>query len=130
MHYTFLKKQNLPSKALLNLDNAPGHASEEQLKSRHGLIGVMFLPPSCTPLLQPLDQNVIQFVKSHYKKKRLLCSVINQNYIIQCVKRINLRDLVLVNKAIMGPSIQQFFFSSSDVIATTCFDHTTIIKWQ
>jgi hypothetical protein len=24
----------------------------------------------------------------------------------------------------MGPSTQQFFFSSSDVIATTCFDHT------
>jgi hypothetical protein len=33
---TFLKKQNLPSKALLNLDNAPGHPSEEQLKSRDG----------------------------------------------------------------------------------------------
>jgi hypothetical protein len=32
------------------------------------------------------------------------------------------------NKAIMGPSMQQFF--SSDVIATTCFDHTTIIKRQ
>jgi hypothetical protein len=28
----------------------------------------------------------------------------------------------------MGPSTQQFFFSSSDVIATTCFGRTTIIK--
>jgi hypothetical protein len=27
-----------------------------------------------------------------------------------------------------GPSTQQFFSSSSDVIATTCFGHTTIIK--
>jgi hypothetical protein len=27
----------------------------------------------------------------------------------------------------MGPLTQQFFFSSSDVIATTCFDHTIII---
>jgi hypothetical protein len=36
----------------------------------------------------------------------------------------------IINKAIMGPSTQQFFFSSSDVIATTCFDHTTIIKRQ
>jgi hypothetical protein len=35
-----------------------------------------------------------------------------------------------INKAIMGPSTQQFFFSSSDVIATTCFGHTTIIMWH
>jgi hypothetical protein len=33
-----------------------------------------------------------------------------------------------LNKAIMGPSTQQLFFSSFDVIATTCFDHTTIIS--
>jgi hypothetical protein len=26
-------------------------------------------------------------------------------------------------------SLTQQFFSSSDVIATTCFGHTTIIKW-
>jgi hypothetical protein len=30
----------------------------------------------------------------------------------------------------MGPSTQQFFFLSSDVIATTCFDHTIIIRRQ
>jgi hypothetical protein len=36
----------------------------------------------------------------------------------------------MVNKAIMGPSTQQIVFSSSDVIATTCFGHTTIIKWH
>jgi hypothetical protein len=35
--------------------------------------------------------------------------------------------MLSLNKAIMGPSTQRFFFSSSDVIATTCFDHTTII---
>jgi hypothetical protein len=27
-----------------------------------------------------------------------------------------------INKILMGPSMQQFFFSSSDVIATTCFN--------
>jgi hypothetical protein len=37
---------------------------------------------------------------------------------------------ILLNKAIMGPSTQQLFFSSSDVIATTCFDHTIIIRRQ
>jgi hypothetical protein len=34
----------------------------------------------------------------------------------------------IINKAIMGSSTQQFFFSPSDVIATTCFGHTTIIQ--
>jgi hypothetical protein len=29
----------------------------------------------------------------------------------------------------MGPSMQQFLLSS-DVTATTCFGHTTIIKWH
>jgi hypothetical protein len=33
-----------------------------------------------------------------------------------------------VNKAMKGPSRKKFF-SSSDVIATTCFGHTTIIRW-
>jgi hypothetical protein len=63
----FLKRLNIPAKALLVLDNAPGHPSEEQLKSRGGLINVMFLLPNCTPLLQQMDQNVIEFVKSRYK---------------------------------------------------------------
>jgi RNA-splicing ligase RtcB len=34
---TFLKKQNLPSKALLILNIGSGHPREEQLKSRDGL---------------------------------------------------------------------------------------------
>jgi hypothetical protein len=36
----------------------------------------------------------------------------------------------IINNGIMGPSTQQFFFSSSDVSATTCFDHSTIIRRQ
>jgi hypothetical protein len=38
-------------------------------------------------------------------------------------------DKTEINKAVVGPSMQQFL-SSSDVIATTCFGHTTIIMWQ
>jgi hypothetical protein len=70
--------QNLPAEALLILDNASGHLSGEQLKSRDGLIEVMFLSPNCTLILQPMDENVMQFVKSRHKKS-LLCSVISQN---------------------------------------------------
>jgi hypothetical protein len=38
--------------------------------------------------------------------------------------------LSIINKAIMGPLTEHFFFSSSDVIAITCFGHTIIIKWH
>jgi hypothetical protein len=88
----------------LGKEHGVGHAmmydirknrKEEQLKSRDGLIKAMFLPPNCTPLLQSTDQNVIHFVKSQYKKS-LLCSVISQNDdIIQCLKRTNLKDAVV-----------------------------------
>jgi hypothetical protein len=71
----------------------PGHPSEEQLKSRDGLIEVMFLLPNCTLLLQPVDQNIIQFVKLYYKKS-LLCHAISQNDTIQCLKRTNLKDII------------------------------------
>lgn len=40
-------------------------------------IVVMFLPPNVTPLEQPIDQNVNQAVKLHYKKgllKRIIAS--------------------------------------------------------
>jgi hypothetical protein len=43
---------------------------------------------------------------------------------------IGLYKYIYINKAIMGPSTQQYFFSSSDVIATTCFDHTIIFRRQ
>jgi hypothetical protein len=44
------------------------------------------------------------------------------------LRNVTIVGFLLFNKAIMDPSTQQFFFSSSDVIATTCFGHTTIIK--
>jgi hypothetical protein len=84
---TFLKKENLPSKALLILDNAPGHPSEEELKSKDGgnVLTTKLHPTSTTN-----GSECYTVVKSHYKKS-LIYSVISQNdYIIQCLKRINL----------------------------------------
>ncbi|XP_025410373.1 jerky protein homolog-like [Sipha flava] len=48
---------NLPPKALLLLDNCPGHPSAEELRSDDGNIFAMFLPPNTTALIQPMDQN-------------------------------------------------------------------------
>lgn len=90
----FLKKQNLPQKALLVLDNCPGHPDEDELKSKDGLIKVMFLPPNVTPLLQPMDQNIIQTVKVHYKKSLLYSVISKEKSIIQSLKETNVKDVV------------------------------------
>ncbi|XP_023214935.1 jerky protein homolog-like [Centruroides sculpturatus] len=90
----FLKKQNLPQKALLILDNVPGHSNEDNLQSRDDFVQVMFLPSNCNSILQPMDQNVIQLVKYHYKRN-LLFNVISQNdNIIKFLKEMNLKNVV------------------------------------
>ena len=93
---TLLKKLNLPQKALLLFDNCPGHPDEEDLKSENDFIRVMFLPPNVTPLIQPMDQNVIQTVKMHYKKSLLykILSKDSDENIVKVLKETNLRDIV------------------------------------
>lgn len=92
----FLKKQKLPIKALLLLDNAPSHPPEQQLRSKDGSIFVMYMPPNVTPLIQPMDQNVIRLTKLHYRKF-LLSSVLSKNpeNITESLKQTTLREAVL-----------------------------------
>lgn len=54
----FLKSKNLPPKAVLLLDNAPAHGPNDELSFRDGKIQTLFMPPNCTPLIQPMGQNV------------------------------------------------------------------------
>lgn len=68
----FLSKKNLPLKALLLLDNAPAHPLEDDLKSIDENFTILYMPPNCTALIQPMDQHVIQNIKVNYKKKLLL----------------------------------------------------------
>ncbi|XP_050689905.1 tigger transposable element-derived protein 1-like [Eriocheir sinensis] len=58
---TYLIEKNLPLKALLLMDNPPAHSPgvEEELGKGYKFIAVMVLPPNTTPLIQPMDQNVI-----------------------------------------------------------------------
>lgn len=65
---TELKSKNLPPKAVLVLDNAPSHP-EHDLKSDDGNITCYFLPPNATPLIQPMDQSVIETLKRLYRKR-------------------------------------------------------------
>ncbi|XP_066252988.1 jerky protein homolog-like [Euwallacea similis] len=92
----FLKKQHLPIKALLLLDNAPSHPPEQQLRSEDGSIFVMYMPPNVSPLIQPMDQNAIRLTKLYYRKF-LLSSVLSKNpeNISEALKQVTLREAVL-----------------------------------
>ncbi|XP_056646093.1 tigger transposable element-derived protein 1-like [Diorhabda sublineata] len=59
-----VEKQNLDFKALLLLDNSPGHPRE--LETMHPNIKVSFLLPNTTALLQLMDQGIIQAFKLYY----------------------------------------------------------------
>lgn len=87
-----MKELNLSGKAVLILDNAPGHPSD--LTSDDGQITVLFLPPNCTPILQPMDQHVIQSVKLFYRKNLLKKIVDSETDIPETLKNINLKDVV------------------------------------
>ncbi|XP_068233545.1 tigger transposable element-derived protein 1-like [Palaemon carinicauda] len=63
-------KKRLPMKCLLVLDNAPAHPPglEGYLLAEYSFIKVLYLPPNTTPLLQPMDQQVISNFKKLYTK--------------------------------------------------------------
>ncbi|XP_039632281.1 tigger transposable element-derived protein 1-like [Polypterus senegalus] len=66
----YLLENNLPLKVMLLMDNAPAHPPglEDDLLEEFDFIKVKFLPPNTTPLLQPMDQQVISNFKKLYTK--------------------------------------------------------------
>ena len=58
-------------KFLLLVDNAPSHPSAEILNSIDSQFEIMFLPPNVTPLIQPMDEDVIENLKRHFRKNLL-----------------------------------------------------------
>lgn len=85
----YLKKSNLNFKAVLALDNAPGHPRE--LETMHPNIKVIFLPPNTTALLQPMDQGIIQAFKLYYIRRtfKIIMDTMESNpdmNVIQCWK--------------------------------------------
>lgn len=64
-----IKSKNVPSKAVLLLDNAPAHPQlETNLQDDDGNINCYFSPPNSTTLIQPMDQSVIETMKRWYRK--------------------------------------------------------------
>ena len=66
----YLISKNLPLKCLLLMDNSPAHPPglEEDLLEEFKFIKVKFLPPNTTPILQPMDQQVISNFKKLYTR--------------------------------------------------------------
>jgi hypothetical protein len=62
-----LAEMQLPQEALLLMDNAPAHPTCE-IKSDDGKITCLFLPANTTPLIQPMDQGIIENIKRRYRK--------------------------------------------------------------
>lgn len=66
----YLQEKKLPMKAVLILDNAPAHPPdlEDNILDEFKFVKVLYLPPSTTALLQPMDQQVIANFKKLYTK--------------------------------------------------------------
>lgn len=90
-----LKSKNLPPKAVLILNNAPSHPNDE-LKSDDGNIFCFFLPPNATPIIQPMDQSVIETMKRLYRKRFIHQLVMDNDEmsIIAFWKEYNLKHVV------------------------------------
>ena len=81
-------------KAILLIDNCSAHPDEQELTSSDGTIITKFLPPNVTSLIQPMDQGVLQAIKSRYRRKILEELVLREDNdecsIIDFLKGINL----------------------------------------
>ncbi|KAF2359085.1 HTH CenpB-type DNA-binding domain [Trinorchestia longiramus] len=97
----FTKQENLDNKALLLLDNAPGHPPEE-LNDMFPHIKVTFLPPNTTSVLQPMDQGVIRAFKAYYLRdtmKGLVGETDKSMEGIKCYwKRFNIKTAIEIIK--------------------------------
>ena len=77
------------------VDNAPAHSKTEFMIS--GDIRIYFLPPNVTALSQPLDQDIIECLKRHYRLKlttNIVTNVDEDDDIHQCLRDINLKDVI------------------------------------
>lgn len=119
---TFSENNNIPSTAILLLDNAPSHYEGNQLESDDGLIKVIYLPPNTTALIQPMDQNVIQCIKMKYRiqlANELLASI----NVDDRIKTFNMKDAVFMlnnawadtNTSVIRKSWKQLYGFNDDI---------------
>lgn len=91
----FLQEKKVPIKAVLLLDNAPSHPPVEKLDEEE--IKANYFPPNTTPILQPMDQGIIENLKRNYKKRflKFLLSLINNGTDpVTSIKTVNIKHVI------------------------------------
>ena len=93
----YLRRKNLSNKALLIIDNAPGHPTSMKLENSD--IEILFLPPNTTSILQPLDQGLIATFKAYYTRRtfqRILEASEKPNFsnVMDCWKSYDIVDCI------------------------------------
>jgi hypothetical protein len=63
-------------KIILTLDNCPAHPDASLLIS--GNVHLVYLPPNCTSIIQPMDQRILQSLKYYYRQQ------VMQKLIVAC----------------------------------------------
>lgn len=86
---------NLPLDAeiMLIIDNCGAHPSAESLKRENA--EVIYLPPNCTSILQPLDCGVLRAFKCHYKNnflQKMLDGINAEKDILKVLKAFTIKD--------------------------------------
>ena len=83
------KEKGLTPKALLLLNNVPAHPDESALVRSDKAIKAMFLPLNTTPMIQPMDQGVLEAFKRRSMLQKLLLEEQTGQSIIESVKKID-----------------------------------------
>ena len=88
---------------LMLLDNAPTHPDESSLVSSHKLMYLSKISTTNTiPMIQPMDQGVLEALKRRYRKSMLRMLLIEDqegNPMIDFVKSISIKDAVYMSSA-------------------------------
>nr|XP_037276777.1 tigger transposable element-derived protein 6-like [Rhipicephalus microplus] len=97
-------------KVLFVLDNCSAYTKVSRLDN----IELLFLPPNTTASLEPMDQGIIQFVKSHYRRqvleRMLLCMESDKQYEVSLLS-----------------SIHMLTYNTPPALVANCFRHSGFV---
>jgi hypothetical protein len=82
-------------KIILTLDNCPAHHDTSLLVS--GNVRVVYLPPNCTSIIQPMYQGILRSLKCYYRQQLMqkLIVVCNRGQGVDvCKKEFNVKDTI------------------------------------
>lgn len=101
-------------KIIMVVDNCSAHNCTVELKS----IKVVFLPPNTTSALQPMDQGIIHYVKSKYRKhlleRMILCSEAGKLYQVDLLGAVHI--------------IAHVWKNTPPQVIANCFRHSGFVR--